>query len=157
MCQPLYPNSFHARTALPERMTSRFRRHTRWRTVTMPERVGPHVKLVFAEMARLRKTYDDVEEGSGVRRPTIKQWRRKNKPGLDSLQAVLNFLGWDLVAVPALEALPADIAGELVTFAKKLELDIPTTWATLIDIGIEQKARQAHHANDNTRRTLTGS
>jgi hypothetical protein len=30
------------------------------RVVSMPERVGPHVKLVFAEMARQLLTYDDV-------------------------------------------------------------------------------------------------
>lgn len=173
MPQPLYPNSFHARTSRSERMASRFRRRPHSRTVTMPTHgVGAHVKLVFAEMARLKFTYDEVEEGSGVRRPTIKQWRRKNRPGLESLEAVLNFLGWDFVAVPALEALPADIAGKLVTLAKKIERDIPMTWAALIDIGLEQKllrmnaderravleerkARQAHHANDNCKHVAT--
>jgi hypothetical protein len=30
------------------------------RVVSMPERVGPHVKLVFAEMARQLLTCDDV-------------------------------------------------------------------------------------------------
>lgn len=34
-------------------------------TVTIPERVGPHVKLVFAEMRRQGQTYDAVEAGSG--------------------------------------------------------------------------------------------
>ena len=64
------------------------------RSVTMPERVSPHVKLVFAEMMRQQRTYDEVEAASGVRRPTMKQWRRKNAPSLDSLEAVLNALGF---------------------------------------------------------------
>jgi hypothetical protein len=132
----------------------------------MPERVGPHVKLVFAEMARLHFTYDEVEEGSGVRRASIKAWRRKNRPGLESLEAVLGFLGWKLCPVPSLEALPADTAGALVAFAKRLEQDIPTTWAALIDICTQQKllkmraderaailaehdARRSHTSNDN--------
>jgi hypothetical protein len=68
------------------------------RTVTMPERVGTHVKLVFAELARQQRTYDEGEAASGVRRPTIKQWTRKNAPSLDSLEAVLNSLGFHLVA-----------------------------------------------------------
>ncbi|MHC2278886.1 hypothetical protein ACVME8_005497 [Bradyrhizobium diazoefficiens] len=72
---------------------SRTRDRANRRTVTMPERVGPHVKLVFAEMARLRVTYDETEEGSGVRRASIKAWRRKNKPGLESLEAVLGSWG----------------------------------------------------------------
>ena len=33
-------------------------------------------------MARLHVTYDETEEGSGVRRASIKAWRRKNRPGL---------------------------------------------------------------------------
>jgi hypothetical protein len=36
------------------RTASRFREITTRRTVSMPERVSPHVKLVFAEMARLQ-------------------------------------------------------------------------------------------------------
>lgn len=78
------------------------------RAVTMPERgVCPHVRLVFAEMARQRRTYDEVEAASGFRRASIKAWRSKNYPGLDSLEAVLNSLGFHLVAVPAhVEMLP---------------------------------------------------
>jgi hypothetical protein len=110
------------------------------RPVTMPDRgVGPHVKLVFAEMARLHFTYDEVEEGSGVRRPTIKQWRRKNRPALDSLEAVLGFLGWDFVAVPAMRCLPPEMAGWIATLAAKLGRTMPETWAALIDIGVTQK------------------
>jgi uncharacterized protein YerC len=49
------------------------------RTVTVPKRVSPHVKLVFAEMARQQRTYDEVEAASGVRRPTIKTVEREEQ------------------------------------------------------------------------------
>lgn len=156
---PLYPTDF--RTTPPRK----FKRSNK-RLVSMPEHVGPHVRLVFSEMARLGARYDDVEYGAGVKRPAVKAWRRRTCPSLESLESVLGFLGWGFVPVPALEALPADIAGELVTLAKKLERDIPATWAALIDIGVQQRllqmrsaerldilaehdARRANHANDN--------
>ena len=120
-------------------MTSRFREITTRRTVTMPERVSPHVKLVFSEMARLQVRYQDFEDVSGIRRPTVKQWRLKNKPSLESLESVLSALGWGYVPVPALQTLPPELAGELTTLALKLGASMPQTIAALIDIGIEQK------------------
>lgn len=157
----LYPAEFRAALITPARK----RRNPR--TVTMPERVGPYVKLVFAEMARQRVTYDSLEERSGVRRATLKAWRRKNRPGLESLEAALATLGFGFVPVPALEALPPELAGELTALALKLRMNIPQTWAALIDIRVEQKllrmraderaallaehdARGLHHSNDNT-------
>ena len=136
----------------------------------MPDRVGPHVKLVFAEMARQKLRYLDVAERSGVQHATLKAWRKKNKAGLESLEAVLGTLGFGLVPVAALEALPnPELAGELTALALKLRMNIPQTWAALIDIGVEQKllrmraderaailadhdARMGGHANDNNRR-----
>ena len=135
----LYPSDFNVRPTRARRTTSRFRDISTRRTVTMPERASAHVKLVFAEMARLQISYDEVEIGSGVRRPTIKQWRRKNKPSLESLEAVLGFLGWAYVPVPTLETLPADLAGELTAMALKLGKSMPETISALIDIGVEQK------------------
>lgn len=122
-------------------MISHRRDRANRRTVTMPERVGPHVKLVFAEMARLRFTYDETEEGSGVRRASIKAWRRKNKPGLESLEAVLGFLGWDFVAVPRAKALPEEVRSELQPIADKLGLTMPQTITALIEIvtGIHER------------------
>lgn len=131
---PLYPDTFLARGRNPQR-----HHRKNQRTVTMPDRVGPHVKLVFAEMARLHFTYDEVEEGSGVRRASVKAWRHKNRPGLESLEAVLGFLGWDFVPVPALETLPPELAGELTTLALKLQKSMPETVSALIDIGVTQK------------------
>jgi transcriptional regulator with XRE-family HTH domain len=158
----LYPAEFRAALIPPAR-----KRRKNPRTVTMPDHVGPHVKLVFAEMARQRMTYDSLEERSGVRRATTKAWRRKNRPGLESLEAALATLGFGLVPVAALEALPAELAGELTALALKLRMNIPLTWAALIGIGVEQKllrmraderaavladhdTRRLRHDNDNT-------
>jgi hypothetical protein len=105
----------------------------------MPESASPHIKLVFSEMARLQVTYDEVAEGSGVRRASMKAWRRKNKPSLESLESVLGFLGWAYVPVPALETLPPNWAGELTALALKLGKSMPETISALIDIGVEQK------------------
>jgi hypothetical protein len=162
----LYPPDFRVRP-ITRSLTSRFREITTRRTVTMPSRVSPHVKLVFSEMARLGVTYDQVEAASGVRRPTVKQWRKKNRPSLESLESVLSVLGWAYVPVPALQTLPPDLAGELTTLALKLGKSMPETFAALIDIGVEQKLlrmsaeekravlaeRAARHAaNDNAKR-----
>jgi hypothetical protein len=159
----LYPEGFS--TPRPKRdLTPRRNR----RGVTMPKNgVGPFARLVFAELGRQRMRYLDAEELSGVRVSCIKAWRRKNKPGLESVTAVLSVLRFQLCPVPELEALPPTLAGELTALALKLRMNIPQTWAALIDIGVEQKllrmraderaailvdhdARMAGHANDNT-------
>lgn len=93
--------------------------------ITIPERVGPHVKLVFATMQRQRITYDEVEIGSGVNRPSIKAWRHKNRPNLDSIEAVLGFLGWDLVPLPRETVIPPEIVARLRPLAKELGLAMP--------------------------------
>jgi hypothetical protein len=134
----LYPPDFRVRP-IAHRAASRFREITTRRTVTMPSRVSPHVKLVFSEMARLQVTYDEVEATSGVRRPTVKQWRKKNRPSLESLESVLSVLGWAYVPVPALQTLPPELAGELTALALKLDKSMPETISALIDILLEQK------------------
>ena len=133
---PLYPPDFRASPISPS--TRKRRRNPR--TISMPERVGPFARLVFAEMARQRVTYDSLEERSGVRRDTLKAWRKKNRPGLESIEAALATLGFGLVPVAALEALDhPELAGELTALALKMRMNIPQTWAALIDIGVEQK------------------
>jgi hypothetical protein len=99
----------------------------------------------------------------------LKAWRKKNRPGLESLEAVLATLGFGLVPVPALEALPSELAGELTALALKLRMNIPQTWSALLSIHTEQKllrmrsenraailadhdARRTCYANDNTSR-----
>ncbi|WP_051462711.1 hypothetical protein [Bradyrhizobium sp. URHA0013] len=166
---PLYPSDF--RTAPVAPLNRKRRKNPR--TVTMPDRVGPHVKLVFAEMARQKLRYLDVAERSGVQHATLKAWRKKNRPGLESVEAVLATLGYGLVPVPALEVLPhPELAGELTALALKMRMSIPQTFSALIDIGVEQKllrmraeeraAVLAEHdarlaripANDNVKRSL---
>lgn len=135
----LYPPDFRVRPIRSRRRTSRFREISTRRTVTIPERTSPHVRLVFSEMARLHVTYDECEIGSGIRRASVKAWRSKNKPGLESLEAVLGFLGWGYVPVPSLQVLAPDLAGELTALALKLCKSMPETISALIDIGVEQK------------------
>lgn len=102
--------------------------------VTIPQLAGPHVRLVFAEMQRLRVTYDDVEEGSGVRRAAMKAWRHKNRPSLESLEAVLGWLGWDFVAIPRAKMLPPEVVNELEPIAAKLGMTMDQTAMCLIEI-----------------------
>lgn len=130
----IYPPGFSARPIKIDRSKCSNRR-----SVSPPENVGPEVKLIFAEMARQGLRYQDLEDFSGVRRPTVKQWRRKNLPSWESLQAVLSTLGFGFVPTPCLQILPPELAGELTALAMKLGADIPTTWAALVDISAEQK------------------
>lgn len=110
-------------------------------TVTIPERVAPHVRLVFSEMRRQGLTYDEVEERSGVLRTTVKAWRHKNKPSLESIEAVMGFLGWDFVPIPRERALPPEVIAELQPVASRLGLDMPATLEALAAIvsGIHEK------------------
>lgn len=103
-------------------------------SVTIPERAGPHVKLVFAEMARQGFTYDAVEERSGVLRPTIKAWRHRNAPSLTSMEAVLGVLGFDFVPIPRAKVLPPEVVAELQPIAERLGLTMPDTVRALAEI-----------------------
>jgi hypothetical protein len=130
----LYPPDFSVRPIKVERI----RRMNR-RTATMPHGVTPIVRLIFSELARQGLRYQDVEDFSGVRRASVKAWRRKNRPSWESLQAVLSTLGFGFAPTPTLQVLPADLVGEIVALAMKLGLTFPETWAALIDIGVEQR------------------
>lgn len=152
----LYPDYFNARPEKQVRGRAR-------RTVEIPERASPHVKLYFNELRRQRVRYDDVEECAAVRRATQKAWKRKNFPSLSSLQAAFSYLGWDYVPVPALEILPPEVAGEITALALKMQRDIPATYAAAVAVGVEQAllnmtiaekraVLEARHANDNNRR-----
>lgn len=126
--------------------------HTRRRRgskISIPEHVSPHVKLVFAEMQRLGVTYDDVEVGSGVRVPCVKAWRRKNRPSLESLEAVLGWLGWDFVPVPRPGTLPPGFDADLMALAERASVDMPNTFAALVATMAEQRMRVPTAANDD--------
>lgn len=107
--------------------------------MTIPERVAPHVRLVFAEMGRTGRTYDEVEIASGVRRAAMKAWRHKNRPSLESLEAVLVSLGWAYTPVPAIEILPPYLAADLAALAAKMKTGIPETWTALVEIAAQQQ------------------
>lgn len=109
-------------------------------TVTIPERAGPHVKLVFAEMRRQGQTYDLVEAGSGVNRPTIKAWRHKNKPNLESIEAVLGHLNFEFVPLPTARALPPEIIEALRPIAERLDLTMPDAIRLVAEV-----AYREHH------------
>jgi hypothetical protein len=115
------------------------------RTVTMPDRgVGPHVRLVFGELSRQQRTYDELEAASGVRRPTVKAWRSKNYPGLDSLEAVLNALGWHFLAVPAhVEMLPPSVAAKAAELAALAQMEMGEVWSAAVQIAALQLASTA--------------
>lgn len=106
--------------------------HNRVR-VSIPDNVSPHVKLVFAEMARQGWTYDRVEEKSGVLRATTKAWRHKNAASLQSLEAVLGALGWDFVPIPR-KALPPEIAVRLEPIAESLQMTMPQATAFVLEV-----------------------
>ncbi|WP_292500888.1 hypothetical protein [Methylobacterium sp.] len=105
------------------------------------------MKLVFAEMARQRVTYDEVAAGSGVLRSTLKAWRHKNRPSLDALEAVLGFLGWDFVPVPREKRLPAEVLQALRPAVDATGLTMPVAVQALVeivaDIHVDLKAHTA--------------
>ena len=117
--------------------------------ITVPDRVGPHVKLLFTEMRRQNITYDEVEIGSGVRRAALKAWRHKNRPNLDSIEAALGFLGWDFVPVPRAKVLPPEIVEELRDVAARLDSTVPATVQALVEIvtGIHARFGERPSAN----------
>ncbi|WP_311276122.1 hypothetical protein [Methylobacterium sp. WCS2018Hpa-22] len=117
-------------------------------TITVPDRVGPHVRLLFTEMRRQNVTYDEVEEGSGVRRAALKAWRHKNRPSLESIEAALGFLGFDLVPIPRAKVLPAEIVAEIREVAARLDLDMPATVKLIVEVVAGIHARFGEVATD---------
>lgn len=114
-------------------------------SVTIPERAGPHVKLVFAEMQRQGFTYDELAWQSGVLRPTLKAWRLKNAPSLQNIEAALGVLGFDFVPIPREKAIPKEIAAELKPIAERLGLSMAATTQFLFEIvsGVHQRVEAA--------------
>jgi hypothetical protein len=111
------------------------------RVVSIPARVAPHVRLVFSEMARQVRSYDDLEAASGIRRASVKAWRHKNRPGLESLEAVLGALGWHFVAVPAhIEHLPPSVAAKLAEVSALAKVEMGEVWTSAVLIAARQLA-----------------
>lgn len=93
--------------------------------VTVPNAAHPAAKIVFAEMNRQGITYDELEHVSGVLRTTIKAWRTNNRPGLDTMEAVLGALGWAYLPVPRHEHLPPKVQAGLEELAQQWEGESP--------------------------------
>ncbi len=83
-------------------------------------------------MKRQGYRYDDVEDGSGVLRTTIKAWRSKNYPNLDSIEAVFGFLGWQFTPIPRERTLPPEVIAELCPVAERLGLTMPAAIEALV-------------------------
>lgn len=103
-------------------------------TVTIPTGVSPHVRLIFEELRRQGITYEETEEGSGVLKTTLKAWRHKNRPSLDSIEAVFGFLGWDFVPIPRSDRLPPDVVRALKPIADRLDLTMPGAIQAIVAI-----------------------
>ncbi|MGM4886424.1 hypothetical protein [Tardiphaga sp. 11_C7_N12_6] len=130
--------------------------------MTIPVGVSPPVALLFSEMRRLQVTYDEVQEASGTTRATIKAWRKKNAPSLDTIQSCLNSVGYLFIPTPMLEIQPLDVAADMGALAAKMRLSMPEAFAALVDwtarqqnkaIAADQRlaeiARRRAVANDN--------
>lgn len=78
--------------------------------VTVPAAAHPLVRFVFAEMRRQGITYVEMSQRSGLARETLNAWRVRNRPDLESLEAVLGVLGYDLG--PLLRDEPTDLSGD---------------------------------------------
>lgn len=77
--------------------------------ITVPNHVQPIVKFIFAEMRRQGVTYYKMAERSGLARETLTAWRTRNRPDLESLEAVLGVLGYHVSPVRDPEALHASV------------------------------------------------
>jgi transcriptional regulator with XRE-family HTH domain len=73
----------------------------RFRTKRVPRTAHPLIQRVFERANELKLNYDAIAEASGVDEKTIMRWKQNVEPGVGSLEAVLNALGMELVAVPA--------------------------------------------------------
>lgn len=104
-------------------------------SITIPTRgVGPHVKLIFAEMQRQGTTYADIAWASGVEHATLKAWRTKNAASLNNLTAVLGVLGYDFVPMPRADKLDKALVADLKEVAARHGLELQPTVQALIEI-----------------------
>ena len=107
------------------------------------------MKLLLTEMARLRITYQDVEDKGGIKRCALKAWRHKNRPNLDSIESALAVVGYTLVPIPEESILTSEIAAALKPIADKLRLAMPEVIAFMTC-----QALRDHH-NDSIAKTDT--
>lgn len=68
-------------------------------TLRVPQNVHPLVSLVYEAMNAQRVGLQDTAARAGVDYRSISDWKSRKTPSLRNLEAVLNTLGFDLVAV----------------------------------------------------------
>ena len=71
-----------------------------FRRKTVPKHLHPLVARVFERANELCMNYDQIAEASGVSEKAILRWRLQVEPALGSIEAVLNAMDLELVAVP---------------------------------------------------------
>lgn len=73
----------------------------RWRgRLPMPRHAHPLVRQLIMEMNARQMLVSEVAREAGFRACTISEWRYRNVPKLDLLEAALNVLGLELVILP---------------------------------------------------------
>lgn len=65
---------------------------------------NPIVKFLFEEMHRQQCCQMDLSERVGLHRDTLRNWRTRHTPSVDSMEAALNYLGYTLKVVRLAEA-----------------------------------------------------
>lgn len=69
-------------------------------TVEVPTRGPKLLREMFEAINREQMTITEVSARSGVAHQTITRWRAGTKIFLDSFEAVLNTMGYELVILP---------------------------------------------------------
>lgn len=106
-------------------------------------------------MARQRVTYDCLEYYSGVLRSTFKAWRTSNKPGLDTIEAALGALGWNVLPVPKAETLPPELRADLEALADKHGRAIPCLEFIAAAVGRHPQTRRPPASFDRNPQPMT--
>ena len=75
----------------------------RLRQHTVPDHAHPLVRLLFEELRTQQIPMYDLCRRSGLSINTVINWRSSNAPGLINIEAALNAVGYDLIAVPTKE------------------------------------------------------
>jgi hypothetical protein len=110
--------------------------------ITIPEHAHPVVRFFYGEMRRQNVSYGEVEHCSGVYLQSFKAWRHSNKPGFESLEAVLGALGWQLLPVPHVSKLPETLQSELRRLAQQFTIDVPDLAKEMIGMVVESEVRR---------------
>lgn len=73
----------------------------RLRQHTVPPHTHPLVRLLFQELRTRQIPMHDLCRRSGLSINTVINWRAANTPNLINIEAALNAIGYNLVAVPS--------------------------------------------------------